>query len=295
MEGGGTHREGDAGTLQTGLACLLCFRARSAAIGAWNQATDIGIEGIMQNKQTGSACGEPRVPAALTPLICALTVAGPRRSPGDDMRYPAPPYLDDNDKLAVLEAGADGWMQARMRFDLSRQDLLRIGRSAAPDERRREVEEDGSGADDGEGRPDEDRQEGAFRQRPKAVGSVASLRDIQVLQCKSEPAILVRRGVILVCLEPLKAMVTARRLLVVVPPASDAVLEPIRVKLHAAAKQRLAGEGEARAHNHAAALGGCRRVGLCLHRLRRAGQSGRRLPTAWRWGARGSWLLASFS
>ena len=59
-----------------------------------------------------------------------------------------------------------------------------------------------------------------------------------VIQSKSEPAILVRRGVILVSLEPVRAIVTADRLYVLVPDGSDGLLEPIRVRLHKAAKQR---------------------------------------------------------
>jgi hypothetical protein len=184
-------------------------------------------------------CHVPPVHDAMA--LTGARAAGASRAPTSS--WDQAPYPDDNAMLTMLEAGPD--MHARMRFDLSRQDLVRIGRSAAPGRRPREAREDGSMAESA----DEWWEEGACLgwgqrqpQRPRSVGSVVTLRDIQVLQSKSEPTILARRGVILVCLEPLKAMVTAERLLVLVPPGSDAVLEPIRIRLHAAAKQRLIGE-----------------------------------------------------
>jgi magnesium transporter len=48
----------------------------------------------------------------------------------------------------------------------------------------------------------------------------------------------VRRGVILVSLEPVRAIVTADRLYVLVPDGADGLLEPIRARLHKAARQR---------------------------------------------------------
>jgi magnesium transporter len=59
-----------------------------------------------------------------------------------------------------------------------------------------------------------------------------------VMQSKSEPAILVRRGVILVSLEPVRAIVTADRLYVLVPDGADGLLDPIRARLHKASQQR---------------------------------------------------------
>ena len=126
-------------------------------------------------------------------------------------------------KLTVLEAGHD--MHADLRFDLRRQDLLRICRQSAP----------------------QDTCDGA-----RAVGSDLALRDMHVLQSKSEPTVLVRRGVILVSLDQVKAMITAERLYVLVPDATDAhgALEPVRVRLHAAARQRM--KADDGSHNVAA-------------------------------------------
>ena len=115
-------------------------------------------------------------------------------------------------KLTVLEAGHD--MHASLRVDLTRQDLLRICHQAAP----------------------KDTRDGA-----RAVGSEVALRDMHVLQSKSEPTVLVRRGVILVSLDQVKAMITAERLYVLVPEAADTngALESVRVRLRAAARQRM--------------------------------------------------------
>lgn len=101
-------------------------------------------------------------------------------------------------------------MQARLRFDLSRMDLLAICRNV-----------------------------GISSSSRTNLGSLVALRDMQVLQIKSEPAILVRRGAILVSLDPIKAIITAHELYVLVPDGSDSVLEPLRIRLDHAAKQRL--------------------------------------------------------
>lgn len=125
----------------------------------------------------------------------------------------------ENDRLTVLVAGHT--FHAHMRMDMSRQELLHICRDAAP------FREWAAAGEGGHGR---------------AVGSVVALRDMFVVQSKSEPTILVRRGVILVSLEPLKAIVTADHLYVLVQPGADEILEPIKVRLHNAATQQAEGK-----------------------------------------------------
>ena len=132
----------------------------------------------------------------------------------------AAPCADDA-LLTVLEAGPD--LHARVRRDLSRHALLRLCRDAAP----HEPPVDGVVCS------------GSWLGDAAGVGSAASLRDVQVLYTKSEPTILVRRGAVLISLGPVKAAVTALRLLLVVPPGADHVLESVRLRLEAAAQHRL--------------------------------------------------------
>lgn len=58
-------------------------------------------------------------------------------------------------------------------------------------------------------------------------GVALQLRDIRCLQGVSEPALLVRRGAIVVSLDPIKAIVTCDRCFVVLPYGADELLEPL--------------------------------------------------------------------
>ena len=143
----------------------------------------------------------------------------------------------DDALLTVLEAGPD--LHARLRRDLTRHDLVRLCRDAAPDRPPLPA----APRLPPPAHPTHDRVlGGSLLGETEGVGSVASLRDVQVLYSKSEPTILVRRGAVLISLEPVKAVVTALRLVLVVPPGSEHVLEPVRLRLEAAAQQRHAGE-----------------------------------------------------
>jgi hypothetical protein len=135
--------------------------------------------------------------------------------------------IQDHLKLRALEKDMsmlhilqfDRTMEWRMRTDMNRFDLLEECRKSVPP----------SNAD----------KNGAKRRAQQSnLGVALQLRDIRCLQGVSEPALLVRRGAIIVSLEPVKAIVTCDSAYVVIPDGADELLVPLLERLRAGHKDQ---------------------------------------------------------
>ena len=124
--------------------------------------------------------------------------------------------IQDHLKLRALEKDMsmlhilqfDRTMEWRIRTDMNRFDLL--------EECRKSLIPSGIG------------ETGAKRRGQQSdLGVALQLRDIRCLQGVSEPALLVRRGAIIVSLEPVKAIVTCESAYVVIPDGADELLVPL--------------------------------------------------------------------
>ncbi len=65
----------------------------------------------------------------------------------------------------------------------------------------------------------------------RGLPAILRLQDVQILQGVHEPALLARRGAIVVNLFPVRAIITAQKAFIILPDGADGWLEPFLTTL----------------------------------------------------------------